>query len=86
MARLIYSDVIRRMKASADRDLAIGGPGLTTHAFRAGLVDECHLFLAPVVVGGGTRSLPDGVRFGLGLVDERRFSTGFVYLGYRVES
>jgi dihydrofolate reductase len=84
--REFHPDAIRRMKASADRDLAIGGPGLGTHAFRAGLVDECHLFVAPVVVGGGTRSLPDGVRFGLGLVDERRFSTGFVYLRYRVES
>jgi riboflavin biosynthesis pyrimidine reductase len=71
------------MKASADRDLAVGGPGLAAHAFRAGLVDECHLFLVPVVVGGGKRSLPDHVRLDLDLLDERRFGNGTVHLRYR---
>ena len=55
----------------------------TAHAFRAGLVDECHLFLSPILVGGGTRSLPDGVRLELDLVDERSFGNGTVYLRYR---
>ncbi len=52
---------------------------------KAGLVDECHLFVAPIVVGGGTRALPDGVRLELELLDERRFGNGVVYLHYRVE-
>jgi dihydrofolate reductase len=76
-------EAIRAMTASADRDLAVGGPELAGHAFRAGLVDECHLFLAPVIVGGGTRALPDGVRRNLELLDERRFGNGFVLLRYR---
>jgi dihydrofolate reductase len=77
-------DAVRRMKASAQRDLSIGGSELAAHALRAGLVDECGLFLVPHVVGGGTRALPDGVRLALELVDERRFTSGVVYLRYRV--
>lgn len=76
-------EAVRRMKASAGRDLAVGGPNLAAQAFRAGLVDECHLFLAPVVVGGGKRSLPEGVRVKLELLEERRFEGGMVYLYYR---
>ena len=72
------------MTAAADRDLSIGGPHLAAQALRAGLVDECHLFLHPIAVGGGTRALPDGVRIGLELLDERRFGSGVVHLHYRV--
>lgn len=79
-------DAIRRMKASAQGDIAVGGPELAAHAFKADLVDECHLFLAPVVVGGGKRSLPDDVRLDLALVDERRFAGGIVFLRYRALS
>jgi riboflavin biosynthesis pyrimidine reductase len=61
----------------------VGGPGLAAQALEAGLVDECHFFVAPVVVGGGTRSLPDGLRLALELLDERRFGSGVVYLRYR---
>ena len=76
-------DEIRRMKASAERDLSLGGPGLAAQALRAGLVDECHVFVNPVVVGGGTSWLPDGLRLELELVDERRFGNGVVHLHYR---
>ena len=75
---------VRRLKASAGRDLSVGGAGLAAAALAAGLVDEVHLFLSPVVVGGGTRALPDGLRLDLELLDERRFAGGVVYLGYRV--
>jgi dihydrofolate reductase len=62
----------------------VGGAELAAQAIEAGLVDEYHLFLVPVVVGGGKRSLPDGnVRVDLQLLDERRFSDGTVYLHYR---
>jgi dihydrofolate reductase len=79
-------EAVRRLKASADADLAVGGPGLAANAFRAGLVDECQLFLSPIVVGGGTPSLPDKVRLELELLDERRFGNGVVYLNYRTRS
>jgi dihydrofolate reductase len=79
-------DAVRQMKASAERDLSVGGPGLAAHALEAGLVDECHLFLAPIVVGGGTRFFPDDVRLELQLVDERRFSNGTVHLRYRTKA
>ena len=72
------------LKDNSDRDLTIGGPGLAAEALRAGLVDEVHLFLSPVVVGGGTSALPHGLRLDLTLVDERRFGNGVVHLGYRV--
>jgi dihydrofolate reductase len=77
-------DAVRGLKESAGSDLSIGGAELAGHAFRAGLVDECRLFLAPALVGGGTRALPDGVRLDLELVDERRFESGFVHLRHRV--
>jgi dihydrofolate reductase len=79
-------EVVRRMKASADRDLTIGGPDLAAHAIKAGLVDEWHLFLAPVVVGGGTAALPDEARVPLELVDERRFNNSTMYLHYETRS
>jgi dihydrofolate reductase len=77
-------DEVRLLKAAAGRDLAIGGATLASEAFRAGLVDDCHLLLAPVLVGGGKRALPEGVRLDLELVDERSFDNGMVYLHYRV--
>jgi dihydrofolate reductase len=77
-------DAVREMKAAAGRDLSIGGPGLAAHALQAGLVDELQLLLVPVVVGGGTRALPDGLGLELELCEERRFASGVVYLQYRV--
>jgi dihydrofolate reductase len=74
---------VRQLKAAADRDLSVGGPALAAEAFRAGLVDEVNVFLAPIVVGGGKPCLPAGVRLGLSLLDERRFASGVVYLRYR---
>jgi dihydrofolate reductase len=77
---------IRELKASAGHDISLGGAELAGHALRAGLVDECQLFLTPVLVGGGKRALPDGLRLKLELLDERRFAGGVVYLRYRAIS
>jgi len=74
---------VREIKASASSDLTTGGPGLADQAFKAELVDECRLFLAPIIVGGGKRALPDDVRLGLELADERRFAAGMIFLRYR---
>lgn len=79
-------EAIRQMKATAGRDMTVGGPNLAAQAFKAGLVDECHLFIAPVIVGGGKQSLPNGVRVQLELLDERRFGNGMVYLRYRART
>ena len=76
-------DAVRQMKALAGRDISVGGPDLAAQAIRAGLVDECHLFLSPIVVGGGKPCLPDNVRLNLELLDERRFGNGVVHLHYR---
>jgi dihydrofolate reductase len=75
--------VIREMKASRERDISVGGPGLAAQVFKAGMVDECQLFLTPVIVGGGKRALPHNVRLHLELLDERRFKSGVVFLRYR---
>jgi|SRR2546428_564383 len=74
---------VQRLKASSTRDISIGGPELAGQALRAGVVDECHLFLMPVLIGGGTRCIPDGVRADLELLDERRFASGVVEVRYR---
>jgi dihydrofolate reductase len=76
-------EAVRELKARAGSDLIVGGPDLAAQAFKAELVDECQLFLAPIVVGGGKQSLPDNVRLPLELVDERRFGNGMVYLRFR---
>ena len=76
-------EAVRWMKAAAGRDLTVGGPDLAAHAIKAGLVDEWRLFVTPIVVGGGKRSVPDNVRVKLELLDERRFKGGVVYLHYR---
>jgi dihydrofolate reductase len=81
--RTFDPDAVRELKAAADRDLLVGGPELAAQAFAAGLVDECRLFLAPVIVGGGKQALPDHVRLRLELLDERRFDGGMVHLRYR---
>lgn len=75
-------DAVRRLKAEADRDLTVDGPELAAHAIRAGLVDEYQLIVSPVVVGGGKRFFPEGVRLALTLLDERRFANGVVFLRY----
>jgi riboflavin biosynthesis pyrimidine reductase len=63
----------------------VGGPDLAAQAIKAGLVDEYHLFLTPIIVGGGKQSLPDNVRLELELLDERRFGNGVVHLHYRTK-
>jgi len=81
--RTFDPEAIRHLKAAVEGDISIGGPELAAHAFRAGLIDECHLFLIPILVGGGKPSLPDNVRLELELLAERRFGNGTVYLRYR---
>ena len=84
--RAFDPEAVRQMKASAGSDLSVGGPHLAAQSIEAGLVDEFHLFLTPIVVGGGTRALPDDVRVELALLDERRFGNGVVHLHYRTET
>jgi dihydrofolate reductase len=76
-------ETVRRMKAAAGSDLSVGGPGLAAQALKARLVDECHCFVTPILVGGGKRALPDPVRLRLELLGERRFGNGVVHLHYR---
>lgn len=79
-------DAVRQLAAAADRDVLVGGADLAGQALRAGLVDECHLFVAPVIIGAGTRFFPAGARLGLDLLAERRFGNGTVYLRYGVRA
>jgi dihydrofolate reductase len=81
--RAFDPEVVRQWKATAARDLEVSGPDLAAQAIQAGLVDECHLFLTPIVVGGGKPALPTNVRLKLELLDERRFGNGVMYLRYR---
>jgi dihydrofolate reductase len=79
-------EAVRRMKSQAEGDISVGGSNPAAQALAAGLVDECRLFVAPIVVGGGKRSLPTNVRLQLELLDERRFEGGVVYLHYRTRT
>jgi dihydrofolate reductase len=84
--RKFEPEAIRQLKATTERDIGVGGPNLAAQAIAAGLVDEYHLFLSPVIMGGGNPALPDGVRVDLELLAERRFANGVVHLHYRARS
>jgi dihydrofolate reductase len=82
--RQFDADAVRRLKQSSGADITVGGAELAGRAIGAGLVDECHLLLCPIAVGGGKRALPENVRAQLELLDERRFRNGVVHLHYRM--
>jgi dihydrofolate reductase len=86
LERRFDPDSIRDMKTSAANDVAVAGATLAAHAFKAGLVDECQLFMHPVLVGGGKPAFPTDARIQLELVEERRFANGVVYLRYRIQN
>jgi dihydrofolate reductase len=80
---VFHSDAVGRMKAAAERDISVGGPTLAAHAIKAGLVDEYHLFVNPINVGGGTPYFPHDTRVELELLDQRHSKSGVVLLRYR---
>jgi dihydrofolate reductase len=84
LERAFDPEAVLRLKNTASRDISVSGPGLAHHAFRAGIVDELHLFVFPIVVGGGKPGLPRDVPLQLELIDERRFDSGVVHLHYCV--
>ena len=75
-------EIIRKMKAASKRDLSVGGPNLAAQAAKAGLVDEYHFFVVPILIGGGNRFFPSDVKVKLNLADECRFDNGMVHLHY----
>jgi dihydrofolate reductase len=79
-------DAVHATRTSAASDLTIGGPTLTALAFDAGLVDECHLFIHPVLVGGGKPVFQSKARIPLELVERHPFGNGVVYLRYRTQN
>ena len=84
LERRFDPDAVRAMKDAAGRDLMVGGANLAAHAFGAGLIDECHLFIGPAVLGRGKAALPSDLRAALELLDERRFDNGVVYVRHRI--
>jgi len=84
--RAFDARAIQEMKSSLERDMSVGGPNLAAQAFGAGLVDECQLFVTPVVLGGGKPALPSNLCLDLELLGERRFDSGVVFLHYRTTS
>ncbi len=84
--RAFDPDIVRQLKADAERDMSIDGPELAAQAIHAGLVDEFQMIICPVIVGGGKRFFPAGARLDLARVEERRFGNGVVVLRYAVRS
>ena len=83
LERSFEPEAIRQLKEAVEQDILIGGAELAAHAFRSGLIDECHLFLLPIIVGGGKPCIPNNIRWDVGLLEERRFGSGVVFLRYR---
>lgn len=83
LERSFEPEAIRQFKEVVEQDILIGGAELAAHAFRSGLIDECHLFLLPIIVGGGKPCIPNNIRLDLDLLEERRFGSGVVFFRYR---
>ena len=77
-------EAVAGMKEQSERDMTVGGPDVASQAMKAGLVDECHLFLVPIVIGAGKHAFPNNVQAELDLLDERRFTNGVVHLHYAI--
>jgi dihydrofolate reductase len=84
LASTFDAEVVRTLKRTSRKDISVGGAHLAAEALRAGLVDELHMFMTPVIVGNGTRYLPDDLKLSLELLDEHRFTNGVIHLHYRV--
>jgi dihydrofolate reductase len=82
--RTFDADTVKQLKATAEKDISIGGAQLGAEAFRSGLIDECHLIIHPVIIGGGKPALPENVRVKLELLNDQRFDGGVVHLHYRI--
>lgn len=84
MERVFDPEAVDQLKSESASPLSVGGPELAGHVMRHGLLDQLHLFVSPVLVGGGTSAYPPGVRLDLDLQDQRLFDNGMVYLRYLV--
>ncbi|MFF5207934.1 dihydrofolate reductase family protein [Streptosporangium sp. NPDC000396] len=85
---LISGDVIdelRRTKERPGRNISITGSiTLTRTLLRAGLVDELHLMVHPIVLGTGTRLFDESTgRLPLTLVDSTTFRSGVLNLHFQ---
>jgi dihydrofolate reductase len=89
-SRLVRNDAaeeVARLKAQPGFDMGIGGPTTASTMMRLGLIDECRLFVHPVILGGGTPFFPAlDDRMGLKLLETRTFDSGVVYLRYEMAS
>jgi dihydrofolate reductase len=84
LERRFDADTVRELKSTAVSDVAVGGSNLAAQAFNAGLIDECQLFVHPVLVGDGKPAFSGDGRVQLDLLEEHRFANGVVNLRYRV--
>lgn len=87
LERSFEAEKIRELKFNSEKDLCIGGPSLAAQAIRHQLVDEIHLFIVPTTIGNAIpvlSVLPKDINLKLELLEERRFSKGWVYLRYRI--
>ena len=83
LERSFNAGAVKKQVAESDRDFAIGGPHLAAQAIKAGIVDEYHQIIAPVIIGNGNHWLPKDINIELELIDVRKFENGFVHLHYR---
>jgi dihydrofolate reductase len=79
-------NTIQKLVAESDKDVDIGGPHLAAEAIKAGIVDEYHQIIVPILIGSGNHWLPNDVNGKLELVDVRKFENGFVHIQYRKSS
>ena len=77
---------VRALKARPGKNILIDGSSVLIHTLAQNdLVDEYSLLVYPLVLGGGKKVFPDGLRAGLRLVETRSFPTGVVLMRYAAE-
>jgi dihydrofolate reductase len=80
--RTFNPETVKKLVVDSDKDFGIGGPHLAAEAIKAGIIDEYHQFIVPLIIGNGNYWLPKDVKSKLKLVDVRKFENGFVHLQY----
>ena len=79
-------DAVRALKAQPGKNIMLDGSSQLVHALlREDLVDELHLLLYPLALGGGKRLLPEGVYTTFKLTSVTPYTTGVVGLSYERE-
>lgn len=76
-------DEIRKLKQQPGKNILTDGSSQLVHEMLENdLVDELHLLVYPIILGGGKRALPEGLHQTFSLTSSKPYPSGVVGLNY----